>query len=70
MVSGEVREGEEKSVRVRSESFDGEAFSKYGSDGFAGKFSSDLALTTRNEMQDMRVDALFGVLRRHGESVG
>ena len=37
----------------------GRLFSKYGSDGFAGKFSSDLALTTRNEMQDMRVDALL-----------
>ena len=37
----------------------GRLFSKYGTDGFAGKFSSDLALTTKNEMQNMRVDALL-----------
>jgi len=37
----------------------GRLFSKYGTDGFAGKFSSDLALTTKNEMQEMRIDALL-----------
>jgi protein NDRG1 len=34
-------------------------FSKASTDGFAGKFSSDLALGHRNELQAMRLDALL-----------